>query len=86
MKTQIPPGGWPKLPARYASVVAPLLLSVLMTCLVSFISILRSVGWTADLPALWLGAWWMSWLVAFPTLLVVLPLVRRVTALLVRTS
>lgn len=74
---------WPKLPARYAGVVAPLLLSVLMTCLVSFVSLLRSVGWTPELPALWLSAWWMSWLVAFPTLLLVLPLVRRATALLV---
>jgi hypothetical protein len=31
----------------------------------------------------WLGAWGLSWLVAFPTLLLVLPVVRRATDALV---
>ena len=75
----------PKLPGRYAAIVTPLLLSFLMTCLVSFVTLVRSVGMTTELPGLWLSAWWASWLVAFPVLLVVLPLVRRVTALLVET-
>ena len=73
----------PKLPARYAGIVAPLLLSWLMTCLVSFVTLVRSVGLTAELPALWLNAWWTSWLVAFPVLLFVLPLVRRITSMVV---
>jgi hypothetical protein len=30
-----------------------------------------------------LGAWGLSWMVAFPTLLLILPMVRRLTALLV---
>ena len=33
-----------RLPARYASIVMPFLLSLLMTSLVSFISTARSVG------------------------------------------
>lgn len=36
-----------KLPARYAGVVMPFILSVLMTCVVSMISTFRSVGWGA---------------------------------------
>lgn len=75
-----------KLPARYAGLVMPLLLSVLMTAIVSMISTLRSVGPMApELGWLWLSAWGLSWLVAFPTLLLVLPLVRRATAALVET-
>lgn len=74
-----------KLPARYASVVAPFLLSWLMTCLVSFVTLVRSVGLSPELPGLWMSAWWTSWLVAFPALLVALPLVRRATALLVES-
>lgn len=75
--------GLPKLPARYATVVMPLLLSVLMTFIVSLISTWRSLGLVPGFLHLWMGAWGLSWLVAFPTLLAVLPLVRRATAALV---
>lgn len=72
-----------KLPARYAALVMPLVLSVLMTFVVSAISTLKSLGPTPAFLATWPSAWALSWLVAFPTLLVVLPLVRRVVALVV---
>ena len=69
-----------KLPARYATIVSPLVLSLLMTFIVSFISTLKSLGFHASLPSIWMSAWGLSWLVAFPTLLVVLPLVRRIVS------
>ena len=72
-----------KLPARFAPVVMPLILSVLMTFVVSVISTLKSLGPTPAFLATWPGAWALSWLVGFPTLLVVLPLVRRIVSLLV---
>lgn len=75
--------GIPKLPARYAAFVMPLLLSIFMTAIVSLVSTLRSVGLVEGVVTLWLGAWGMSWLIGFPTLLLVLPLVRRLTAWLV---
>lgn len=74
-----------KLPARYATIVMPLLLSVLMTFIVSFISTSRGIGFGPELPRVWLSAWGLSWIVAFPTLLLVLPLVRRLTAAIVET-
>jgi Protein of unknown function (DUF2798) len=80
-----PMRGFPKLPARYAAFVMPLLLSILMTAIVSLVSTLRSVGLVDGVFALWLGAWGMSWLIGFPTLLLVLPLVRRITAWLVQS-
>lgn len=67
-----------KLPARYATIVNPLVLSLLMTFIVSFISTLKSLGFQPGLPTVWLTAWGLSWLVAFPTLLLVLPMVRRI--------
>jgi hypothetical protein len=78
--------GFRKLAPRYGVLVMPLLLSVVMTCIVSLVSTLRSVGLTADLLRIWLSAWALSWLVAFPTLLVVLPLVRRLTAAIVESA
>ncbi|WP_316177270.1 MULTISPECIES: DUF2798 domain-containing protein [unclassified Bradyrhizobium] len=74
-----------KLPTRYAAVVMPLTLSVLMTFVVSAIATLKSLGPTPAFIATWPAAWGISWLVAFPTLLAVLPLVRRIVALVVET-
>lgn len=76
---------FPKLPARYAGIVLPLVLSVLMTFVVSAIATLRSLGPTPAFIAMWPTAWALSWLVAFPTLLLVLPLVRRIVGLVVET-
>jgi len=69
-----------KLPARYADLVMPLFLSLIMTCVVSLISTLRGVGLAEHFLRLWLGSWALSWVVAFPLLLVVLPLAKIVTA------
>jgi hypothetical protein len=70
-------------PARYAAVVMPLILSLMISGLVSMIATLHGVGMVQGFVWLWLGAWWMSWLVAFPSLLIVLPIARRIVALLV---
>jgi hypothetical protein len=34
---------------------------------------------------IWMGAWGWSWMIAFPTVLLVLPVVRNLTRLLVET-
>ena len=71
-----------KLPARYAAVISPLVLSLLMTFIVSLISTLKSLGLQPSMPGIWMVAWGLSWLVAFPTLLIVLPIVRRIVGVL----
>ncbi|WP_342616816.1 DUF2798 domain-containing protein [Rhodoferax sp. GW822-FHT02A01] len=73
------PFGLPLLPAHYATVVMPFFLSIIMTGVISLVSTLRSVGLAAGILSLWLGSWALSWVIAFPTLLVVLPLVRKAT-------
>jgi hypothetical protein len=75
-----------KFPARYAGIIMPLILSVFMTCIVSFISTVRGIGLADNLLQVWLGAWGVSWLLAFPALLLVLPVVRRLTGLLVEPA
>jgi len=72
-----------RLPPRCAAFVMPLILSVLMTFVVSAISTLKSLGPTPAFFVTWPTAWALSWLVAFPTLLVVLPMKRRIVALVV---
>jgi hypothetical protein len=75
-----------KLPPRYNGIVTPLVLSMLMCCIVSGISTLKGVGPTPGAFRIWISAWALSWLVAFPTLLFVLPLVRRIVGVLVEPA
>jgi hypothetical protein len=75
-----------KLPPRYAGIVMPLVLSVLMTFVVSGIATLVNIGVTPTILTQWGRAWALSWIVAFPTLLIVLPLVRRIVGSLVEAS
>jgi hypothetical protein len=75
--------GFPKLPARCAVWVMPLLLSIFMTFVVSMISTLRGVGLSPEMLKIWMSAWALSWIFAFPILLLVLPVVRKATAAIV---
>lgn len=72
-----------KLPARYAPVAGLVILSLFMTCIVSGISTLRSIGFAPNFFSVWPVAWAMSWCVAFPVLTLVTPLVNRIVAGLV---
>lgn len=56
------------------------LLTGLMSLVVSGISTLRTAGAQEGFVALWLSAWLPSWAVAFPVILVVSPLARRIVA------
>lgn len=76
--------GLNKLPARYMTIIMPLILSFMMSGIVSFISTLKSMGLhQPHLVSSWLGAWLISWIVAFPTVLFVLPVARRFALLFV---
>lgn len=74
-----------KLPKRFTGLVMPLILSLLMTCVVSAIAVLRSRGLDGQFMAFWPSAWAMSWAVAFPVLLGVLPMVRKIVTAVVET-
>lgn len=72
-----------KLHKRHNAIVVPLLLSLLMTCVISAISVVRTLGLTPLALQAWPSTWLISWVVAFPVLLVMLPLVRRLASLVV---
>jgi hypothetical protein len=72
-----------KLPASYNAFAMPFVLSIFMSCVVSFISTLRVIGFSDTFLGSWLQNWGLSWIVAFPTLFVVLPIVRKIVGALV---
>ena len=55
-----------------------------MSCVVSGVATLNAPGLSADFAALWAAAGYKSWIVAFPTILVVAPLTRRFVARITR--
>ncbi len=73
------------LPARFAPALFGLILSGLMSLVVSGISTARAAGPGADFLELWMGAWFMAWLIAFPLVLLVAPITRRIVQCLVNT-
>ncbi len=68
-----------KLPPRAVHVVLPLVITFIMTCVVSFVSTAKNLGFAnPEFAHSWIGAWGISWVIAFPVLLFVLPMARRI--------
>lgn len=76
-------GSIPKLPAKFAAVIMPLILSGLMSGTISMINLWKNLGYFDGFFVKWVGVWLFSWLIAFPTVMMFLPLVRRITGLVV---
>lgn len=55
-----------------------------MSFVVSGIATLKAIGPADGFVPVWMSAWAVSWAVAFPTLLLVLPFVRKLVSLIVR--
>ncbi len=77
---------WRRLPPGYVRIVMPLILSVFMSAIVSAVATATSIGPGGSFAVTWPSAWGASWVVAFPTLLIVLPAVRWIVAMLVEPS
>ncbi|MDG1581752.1 DUF2798 domain-containing protein [Pseudomonas sp. GOM6] len=70
------------IPTRFSPLLFALILSGLMSLLVSAVSTLRVLGAGPGFVEAWLSAWLAAWLFAFPTVLLVAPLTRRLVGLL----
>ena len=70
-------------PARYAPILFSFILSILMSCLVSGISTLSAIGLDDTLLISWMTSWLKSWVLAFPALLVVAPMTKKLVGKLI---
>lgn len=66
-----------RIPARFAPILFSALLSAIMVCIVSAFVLFVSHGIEPDFPAQWLKSCTTTWPVAFPTVAIVAPLVRK---------
>ena len=65
------------IPVKYGQLTFIFFISICMSCVVSGVSVLNTTGFTDIFMGLWMTAWIKSWVIAFPSLLVFAPLVRR---------
>lgn len=66
-----------KIPARFAPIVFGALLSAIMVAIVSAFVLVSSQGITNDFAVQWLRSCALTWPVAFPTVTLLAPWVRR---------
>jgi hypothetical protein len=74
----------PRLPKRFAPILTGFFLSGLMTLIISGIATFRNVGMAEDFTAKWSAAYLNGWVISFPAVLVVAPLVRKLVSLLTK--
>lgn len=72
------------MPARYAPILFGLILSALMSFLVSGIATFRNAGLVDGFFLTWINAWLPSWAIAFPVVLVVAPIARKLVGVVVK--
>lgn len=69
-----------KLPARHSNLLFGGMLSAIMVTVISGAVVLVNQGLSLDFPMRWVKGFATAWPIAFPTVLVVAPFVRRVVA------
>lgn len=72
------------IPARFAPIAFGFFLSMIMSAVISCVSTISAVGISADLSAVWFKAWYSSWFIAFPAVLIVAPIARRIVGRLTK--
>jgi hypothetical protein len=69
-----------RIPARFAPILFSALLSAIMVCIVSAFVLTISQGIDSHFPAQWVRSCLTTWPVAFPTVAIVAPMVRKIVS------
>lgn len=71
---------------KYQHLVFSFFMALLMSCLMSFVITLFNIGFTDNLLSSWLQAWGFAFFVAFPTVVIIGPVVKKLTAAVIKTK
>lgn len=72
------------IPAKYQRFVFAFFMALFMSGFMSLVISLFNVGLVNDIALIWLRAWGFAFVVAFPTVVIVAPMVQKLTAKVVR--
>ncbi|KPK03937.1 MAG: hypothetical protein AMJ64_14705 [Betaproteobacteria bacterium SG8_39] len=73
-----------RLPKKFFPVVFAFFLTIIMVFVVTGVGTAVNIGFPPNFFALWMKAWGIAWLAAFPTAVFVAPLARRLTEAVLR--
>ncbi len=74
------------IPQKYAAYVFSFFMSLLMSCIMSFVICVFNVGLVDGIVLIWLKAWGFAFAVAFPTIIAVSPIVRKLVSAVVEKN
>lgn len=59
-------------------------MALMMSCIMSFVISVFNVGMVKDIIAIWLNAWCFAFIVAFPTVFIISPIVHKLVGLVLQ--
>ncbi|HQV25382.1 MAG: DUF2798 domain-containing protein [Acinetobacter sp.] len=62
---------------KLSKLLFPFILSGMMSCLISGITTLKAVGLIHNFFGLWMSAWIIAWLFAFPSVMICAPIAQK---------
>jgi hypothetical protein len=71
---------------KYSNYLFAALMALFMSCLMSLVITLFNMGLVENVAYVWLRAWAFAFVVAFPVITLVAPVVRRMVAMVTRQS
>ena len=71
------------IPKRFTGQVFSFFMALLMSGIMSFVISAFNVGWVDGIALIWLRAWALAFAVAFPTIILITPVVRKLVAMVV---
>ena len=69
------------IPRKHHKIVFSFFMALLMSGIMSFVISVFNVGLVTNIITLWLQAWSFAFIVAFPTIIIVSPLVHKLVSL-----
>lgn len=69
---------------KHHKLVFSFFMSLLMSCIMSHVISIFNVGLVSNIISIWFKAWIFSFMIAFPTILLVSPLVHKLVSLVLK--
>jgi 3'-phosphoadenosine 5'-phosphosulfate sulfotransferase (PAPS reductase)/FAD synthetase len=75
-----------KISPRIINILSMGLMVLLMTLFVVFVTTIFNYGFSSDFFIRWMKGWGLSFIIAFPTVLVIMPFIRKIVSKLAQSS
>lgn len=72
--------------AKYQKIVFSLLMALFMSGIMSFVISVFNVGLIENIFTIWIKAWSFAFIVAFPTIMLISPIVQKIVSRLISTK